>query len=61
MRHHPRIAAVFVATISLVILTKLVSVPMRLAGAVISIVPVAGNVVNDAIAEAANAVDEVPI
>jgi hypothetical protein len=61
MRHHPRIAAVFVATISLVILTKLVSVPMRLAGAVISIVPVAGNVVNDAIGEAANAVDEVPI
>jgi hypothetical protein len=61
MRHHPRIAAVFVATISLIVLTKLVSVPLRLAGAVISIVPVAGNVVNDAIGEAANAVDEVPI
>jgi hypothetical protein len=61
MRHHPRIAAVFVATISLIILTKLVSVPLRLVGAVISIVPVAGNVVNDAIGEAANAVDEVPI
>jgi hypothetical protein len=29
---------------------------MRLAGAVISIVPVAGNVVNDAIGDAANAV-----
>jgi Family of unknown function (DUF6726) len=61
MRHHPRIAAVFVATISLIVLTKLVSVPLRLAGAVISIVPVAGNVVNDAIGKAANAVDEVPI
>jgi hypothetical protein len=61
MHHHPRIAAVFVATISLIILTKLVSVPLRLAGAVISIIPVAGNVVNDAIGEAANAVDEVPI
>jgi hypothetical protein len=61
MRHHPKIAAVFVATISLVVLTKLVSVPLRLAGAVISIVPVAGNVVNDAIGKAANAVDEVPI
>jgi hypothetical protein len=34
---------------------------MRLAGAVISIVPVAGNVVNDAIGDAANAVDAVPI
>lgn len=61
MRHHPRIAAVFVATISLIVLTKLVSVPLRLVGAVISIVPVAGNVVNDAIGEAANAVDAVPI
>jgi hypothetical protein len=61
MRHHPRIAAVFVVTISLIVLTKLVSVPLRLVGAVISIVPVAGNVVNDAIGKAANAVDEVPI
>jgi hypothetical protein len=61
MRRHPRIAAVFVATISLIVLTKLVSVPLRLAGAIISIVPVAGNVVNDAIGKAANAVDEVPI
>jgi hypothetical protein len=61
MRHHPRIAAVFVATISFIVLTKLVSVPLRLVGAVISIVPVAGNVVNDAIGEAANAVDAVPI
>jgi hypothetical protein len=47
--------------ISFVVLTKLVSVPMRLAGAIVSIVPVAGNVVNDAIGDAANAVDAVPI
>lgn len=56
-RHRHLIAA----TVTLVVLTKLVSVPMRLAGAIVSIVPVAGNMVNDAIGEAANAVDEIPI
>jgi hypothetical protein len=61
MRNHPRASALFVATISFVVLTKLVSVPMRLAGAIVSIVPVAGNVANDAIGSAANAVDLVPI
>jgi len=61
MRHHPKVPTVFVATISFIILTKLVSVPMRLAGAIVSIVPVAGNVVNDVVGDAANAVDAVPI
>ena len=50
-----------VASLTLLVLTKLVSVPMRLAGAIVSIVPVAGNVVNDAIGDAANLVDDVPI
>lgn len=56
-RHRHLIAA----TVTLIVLTKLVSVPMRLAGAIVSIVPVAGNMANDVIGEAANAVDELPI
>ncbi len=43
------------------VLTKLVSVPMRLVGAVVSIVPVAGNTAHDAIDKAAEVVDEIPI
>lgn len=42
-------------------LTKVVSVPMRAVGAVISIVPVAGNTAHDAIDGAADVVDDVPI
>ncbi len=40
--------------------TKLVSVPMRLGGAVVSIIPVAGNTAHNLIDEAADAVDELP-
>ncbi len=43
------------------ILTKIVTVPMRLTGAVISIVPIAGNTVHDSIDEAAELVDEIPL
>ncbi len=43
------------------VLTKLVTVPMRVVGAVISIVPVAGNSVHDTIDGAADVVDDVPI
>ena len=43
------------------VLTKLVSVPMRVAGAVISIVPVAGNTAHDAIDTAADTVDDLPL
>ncbi|MDR9500284.1 MAG: hypothetical protein RI601_00650 [Desulfurivibrionaceae bacterium] len=41
--------------------TKVVTVPMRLGAAVISIIPVAGNTAHDAIDQAADVVDEVPI
>ena len=54
-------AAVVAATLTFVVLTKLVSVPMRLAGAIVSIVPVAGNPLNEAINKGADAVDDVPI
>jgi hypothetical protein len=43
------------------VLTKIVTVPMRLVGAVISIVPVAGNTVHDVIDEAAERVDDIPL
>jgi len=42
-------------------LTKVVSVPMRAVGTVISIIPVAGNTAHDAIDGAADVVDDVPI
>ncbi len=40
-------------------LTKLVTVPMRMSGAVISVLPIVGNTAHDAIDEAAEIVDEV--
>lgn len=43
------------------VLTKLVTVPMRAVGAVVSIVPVVGNTAHDGIDAAADVVDEVPI
>ena len=43
------------------VLTKLVSVPTRAVGAVVSIVPVVGNTAHDAIDEFADIIDEVPI
>ena len=41
--------------------TKVVSVPMRVGGAVISIIPVVGNTAHDGIDGAADVVDEVPL
>lgn len=43
------------------VLTKIASVPMRLGGAVVSIVPGAGNTAHEAIDKAANTVDDIPI
>jgi hypothetical protein len=43
------------------LLTKIVTVPMRLVGAVVSIVPVAGNTAHEVIDEAAETVDEIPL
>jgi hypothetical protein len=49
------------ATLSGCVLTKLVTVPMRVVGAVVSIVPLAGNTMHDGIDAAADVVDEIPI
>lgn len=43
------------------VLTKAVTVPMRVGAAVVSIVPAVGNPAHDAIDKAAEVVDEVPI
>jgi len=42
------------------VLTKVVTVPMRIGGAVISIVPVAGNTADRAIDRAADRIDDLP-
>lgn len=42
-------------------LTKVVTVPMRVIGAGVSVIPVGGNKAHDVIDEAAEVVDEVPI
>lgn len=52
---------VLVCGLSGCVLTKIVTVPMRIVGAVVSIVPVVGNTAHDAIDKAAEVVDEIPI
>lgn len=61
-----KILKVILALVALVqlegcLLTKVVTVPMRLGGAVISVIPVVGNSVHDAVDEAAEIVDEIPL
>jgi hypothetical protein len=58
-----RLMCLLLATVLLTgcVLTKIVTVPMRLVGAVVSIIPIAGNVAHDAIDEAADIIDKVPI
>lgn len=41
--------------------TKVVTVPMRVGGAIVSVVPVVGNVADDAIDLAADTVDLIPL
>jgi len=42
------------------LLTKVVSVPLRVVGGVISVIPVAGNTAHDAIDETAELIDDLP-
>lgn len=53
--------AALAASLSGCFLTKVVTVPMRVVGAAVSIVPVAGNIGNDVIQKAANTVDDIPL
>lgn len=43
------------------VFTKVVTMPMRVGGAVISVIPGVGNTVDDAIDTAADKVDDLPI
>lgn len=43
------------------VLTKVVTVPMRVGGAVISVVPAVGNTADDAVDKAADTIDKIPI
>ena len=43
------------------VLTKVVTVPMRVGGAVVSAVPVVGNTVDGAIDAAADEIDQIPL
>ncbi len=49
------------AQLSGCVLTKIITVPMRVGGAVISIIPVAGNTAHDAVDEAAEKIDDLPL
>ncbi len=43
------------------VLTKVVTVPMRVAGAVASVVPIVGDAVDETIEEVADGIDEIPL
>ena len=43
------------------VLTKAISVPLRVGGAVISVIPVVGEDMDDAIDKAADTIDDIPI
>ena len=55
------LALILLLFVSGCVLTKAVTVPMRLGGAVISIIPVAGNTAHDAIDGSAEIIDDIPL
>lgn len=57
----PLIYAMILVQLSGCVLTKLATVPMRVSGAVISVVPVVGNPVDGLIDTTADAVDTIPL
>ena len=58
-----RLMLLLAASLSLqgCVLTKVATVPMRLGGALVSIVPGVGNTIHDGIDEAAEKVDDIPL
>ena len=55
------IVAFLCVSLSGCVLTKIVTVPMRVVGAVASVVPVIGDAVDESIETIADAVDEIPL
>ena len=43
------------------VLTKVVTVPMRVTGAVISVIPVVGDGINEVLSQSADFIDAIPI
>ena len=43
------------------VLTKVVTVPMRVTGAVISVIPVVGDVIDEVLEQSADIIDAIPI
>ena len=43
------------------VLTKLVTVPMRVTGSVISVIPVVGDVLDEVLEQSADVIDAIPI
>ena len=43
------------------VLTKVITVPMRVGGGIISVVPAVGDMAHDAIDEAADQIDDIPL
>ena len=43
------------------VLTKVITVPMRVGGAVVSVIPMVGDMAHDAIDEAAEQIDDIPL
>ncbi|CAC9598813.1 hypothetical protein BHECKSOX_711 [Bathymodiolus heckerae thiotrophic gill symbiont] len=50
-----------VLLLSSCVLTKVVTVPMRVGGAIISVIPIVGDGIDEAIDDAADVIDAVPI
>ncbi len=57
----PIIVALLVFVLQGCVLTKVVTVPLRVGGAVVSVVPVVGNVADAAIDTTADVIDLVPL
>ena len=53
--------SLIVLYISGCVLTKVVTVPMRITGSVISVIPVIGNVVDEVLGASADVIDAIPI
>ena len=43
------------------VLTKVVTVPMRVTGSVISVIPVVGDVIDEVLSQSADVIDAIPI
>jgi hypothetical protein len=55
------VLVILTSVLSGCVMTKVVTVPMRVGGAVVSVVPVAGNLVDKGVDAAADAVDTIPL